>query len=67
MFKVVLKRFLKGAVSGALGSAVVVASVVPSATFTDISNWLALLASSLIIGAVSGGLLAAEKAVNYKK
>ncbi len=63
-FKVIIKRFLKGFFAGALSSAAVV-------TFTSVGTWrdlgsaLSAFALMAVIGGLTGGILALEKAYNY--
>lgn len=64
--KVVLKRFLKGALSGAVSTASVVAVAMPNNTFSEVSAWISTVLIALIIGAVSGGILAVDKYINFK-
>jgi hypothetical protein len=64
--KVVLKRFLKGALSGAVSTASVIVVMLPQNTFAEVSAWIGTVMSSLLVGAISGGILAVDKYVNYK-
>jgi len=64
--KVVLKRFLKGSLSGAVSTASVVVVALPKHSFSEVSAWISTVLLALVIGAVSGGILAVDKYVNYK-
>lgn len=64
--KIVLKRFMKGALSGAVSTASVIVVVLPNNSFSEVSAWVSTVLFALFVGAVSGGILAVDKYVNYK-
>jgi len=64
--KIVLKRFLKGALSGAVSTASVIVVALPNHSFSEVSAWISTVLVSLLIGAISGGILAVDKYINYK-
>ena len=67
IYKAVGMRFLRGALSGAISTMVVVVGSVSYTqgvtTFLDIQQMLYALGVSGIIGALSGGILALDKAI----
>jgi hypothetical protein len=59
--KVLLFRFIRGFVAGAVSSMVVIAFA------GDLSQWLQALGIAAITGGLTGGLLAIDKAVRWEK
>jgi mannitol-specific phosphotransferase system IIBC component len=64
IYKAVGWRFLRGGVAGALGSMVAIQGSVGD--WTDFSYFLNKLVLAGLIGFLTGGLLAAEKAYRFK-
>lgn len=66
-YKIVGMRFLRGTLSGAISSMIVVVGSVSYTqgvtTFLDVQQMLYALSVSGIIGALSGGILALDKAI----
>ena len=56
----VLKRFLRGALAGAVGSIATI-SVFGGNSLVDLEAWLTALLISGISGAIAGGVLALDK------
>lgn len=63
MYKVVLKRFAKGFIAG--GIATTIALLNSGVTIKSLEDLKALLVS-LLIGFITGGLMAIEKAFTYR-
>jgi hypothetical protein len=63
--KAVLKRFLKGAIAGAIGQMAIVTYQAP-VVWTDVISILNLLALAGITGAIGGVLLAGQKWASWK-
>ncbi len=63
--KTILLRFVRGAVSGAI-SAMIVILPVGIQTFEQLNQWLISLALAGIVGLISGGLQALDKAYRYE-
>lgn len=58
--KSLVKRFLRGAVAGAISTMIIVA---PNSilSWSDVGGWLMTLAIAGVVGSISGGLLALDK------
>lgn len=64
MYKVILKRFLKGFLSAGIASVVL---VINSGVVIQSVSDLKVFLYSLAVAFISGALLATEKAINYKQ
>ena len=62
--KVVLRRFIKGALGGAIASITALSLNAP-ATWADLSTALIALVFAGVVGFITGGLLAVEKWWNF--
>jgi VIT1/CCC1 family predicted Fe2+/Mn2+ transporter len=64
--KILLTRFLKGFLSGAIGAMVL---VIPQniTTYNEIQTWITTLSIAGIVGGISGALLALDKATRLPK
>ena len=65
-FNVILRRFIKAFIGGALSTAVLI-SVGDIKTWFELATALNALFVSMIIGGINGVILAGEKWYNYKK
>jgi len=64
--KATLKRFLKGLISGAVSSMLLV--IIPNASsWGDVSTWLTALAISGVIGGLTGFFLSIQKWASWKE
>lgn len=65
-YKILLNRFLRGFIAGAIAS---LAAIVPVSfqSLNDIKAWLFLAMMAAVSGGVSGGLLAFDKALRWKE
>jgi hypothetical protein len=64
--KVLAKRFARGFVAGFVATASTV--IIPNiSTINDFGSWIYALCLAGLVGAISGGLLALDKAVRWKE
>ena len=65
-FKVLLNRFLRGFIAGAVAS---LAALLPVSfnSLNDIKAWLFIAMMTAFSGGLTGGLLALDKALRWKK
>lgn len=63
MFNSIVKRFLKGFVAGGIASALMIVK-----STSVLSTWhdMQMFAFALIVGFITGGLLAVEKALSWE-
>jgi ABC-type uncharacterized transport system permease subunit len=60
MLKIILARFLRGFIAGAVSAAAIL-SPVAIQDFKTLTNWLVLLLIAVIQGGIVGGILALDK------
>lgn len=68
-YKSVAKRFFKGFLASFLSTAslLVGSQLGEPKTLSELSIWLQVLAISSMVGGISGGLMAAEKAARWEE
>jgi len=64
-FKVLIIRFIRGFIAGAVGSMITV-GVFAGSGLNDLKQWGILLGVAAISGGITGGLLALDKAIRWK-
>ena len=63
-FKVLIIRFIRGFIAGAVGSMITV-GVFAGTNLTDFQQWISLLIIAAVAGGITGGLLALDKAIRF--
>jgi len=63
--KVLIFRFIRGFIAGAVGSMITV-GVFAGSGLNDLKQWGILLGVAAISGGITGGLLALDKAIRWK-
>lgn len=63
--QIVIKRFIKGGLSGAVGAMLPMLVTVPKSTLSDVKTWIAALAVSAVVGGITGLILALDKYLSY--
>lgn len=61
MLGMIAWRFTRGFVAGAVASMATIVVVLKAETFADLPRFFAVLAVSLVVGGIAGGLLALDK------
>jgi len=64
-FKVLIIRFIRGFIAGAVGSMITV-GVFAGTNLTDFQQWIGLLGIAAMAGGITGGLLSIDKAIRWK-